>query len=312
MPEAFNLPLFNDRERAQVGTTYKQKGKEAAVLLGLELVGPKMRSLAEEARRLAPEGQALVHCWRGGMRSESVAWLLQTTGMQAHTLQGGYKAYRNYLLDAFRQPASLLILGGETGSGKTAILHVLQELGEQVIDLEGLACHRGSAFGGIGMDSQPTSEQFANDLYGQWRMLDTSRRIWLEDESFSIGQVRLPYELWEQMRLAPVIKVTLPQQERVRRLVAAYGRLPREALDSAIGRIEKRLGGLQTQQAQEALAEGQLAHVAEILLDYYDKTYQRCLAKKKNQTMWEVICSVDDPYTNALKVREAATQPGIS
>ncbi len=306
MPGAFNLPLFDNRERARVGTTYKETGKEAAVLLGLELVGPKMRSLAEEARRCAPEGQALVHCWRGGMRSESVAWLLRTTDMQVYTLQGGYKAYRNHLLDAFRQPASLLILGGETGSGKTAILHVLQELGEQVIDLEGLARHRGSAFGGIGLGAQPTSEQFANDLYGQWRMLDTSRRIWLEDESFSIGQVRLPYELWEQMRLAPVIKVTIPKEERLRRLVAEYGGLPQEALDSAIRRIEKRLGGLQTQQAQEALTEGQLANVAEILLDYYDKTYQRCLAKKINQTTREVICSVDDPYTNALKVREAA------
>lgn len=306
IPGAHNIPLFDNEERAQVGTSYKQTGREEAILLGLDLIGPKMRSFVEKARSLAPAGEALVHCWRGGMRSESFAWLLNTAGIKAHTLTGGYKAYRKYLLSSFRQPANLMILGGATGSGKTAILHALAESGEQVIDLEAIAHHRGSAFGGIGLPPQPTTEQFHNNIYHYWQKLDFSQRIWLEDESFSIGQVQLPHELWEQIRQAPMLQVILPKAERVKRLVEEYGQLSREALHSAILKIQKRLGGLRAQQAAEALMHNRLEEVAGILLFYYDKSYRNCQATKKNKSIREVICATDDPYINALKVREVA------
>ncbi len=312
IPGAYNLPLFDNRERARVGTTYKQIGKEEAILLGLELVGPKMRSFVEEARRLAFKGKILVHCWRGGMRSESFAWLLQTAGLSAETLEGGYKAYRGHLLSAFQNPLPLIVVGGETGSGKTAILQALAELGEQIIDLEALACHRGSAFGGIGLGRQPSSEQFQNDLYTQWRSIDSSRRVWMEDESFSIGGVQLPLDLWNQMKQAPMVKVSLAREERISRLVEEYGKCEREALVASIMKIQKRLGGLETHKAIEALEDKRLEEVADILLFYYDKSYQRCLAMRNTNYIKEIVCNTADPYINALAVKEAVDNARIS
>lgn len=312
IPGAYNIPLFDNGERKQVGTTYKQQGKEEALLLGLDLVGPKMRFFVEKAQQVAPERETLVYCWRGGMRSESFAWLLNMAGIKAHTLEGGYKAYRRHLLTAFQQPRNLIILTGETGSGKTAILQALAELGEQVVDLEAIAHHRGSAFGGIGMGEQPTTEQFHNDLYHRWQTLDPAKKIWVEDESFSIGKVKIPHELWDQMDQASVVKVNLPKPLRIKRLVEEYGKYDRSALRLAILKIQKRLGGLRIRQATEALEDDRLEEVAAILLDYYDKSYQRCLAKKDSKSMKEVLCTAEDPYMNALKVREAVGNESLT
>lgn len=304
IPGAVNIPLFDNEERKKVGTTYKQVGQKEAFLLGLELVGPKMRSFVEKAQQIALEGETLVHCWRGGMRSESFAWLLNTAGIKAYTLEGGYKAYRKHALAAFQQFPNLIVLTGETGSGKTNILHALAELGEQVIDLEAIARHRGSAFGGIGLGNQPTTEQFHNNLYQYWCTLDTTKPVWIEDESFCIGQVKLPHELWDQMVKAPVVKVTLPKNIRIKRLVEEYGKYDRNTLRSAILKIQKRLGGLHTQQAIEALENDRLEEVADILLYYYDKSYQRCFNKKDTKFIKEILCSTDDPFVNALNIRK--------
>jgi len=174
IPHAINIPLFDNEERAKVGTRYKQVGKDSAVLLGLELVGPKLADFVKKARRLNLTGQeVLVHCWRGGMRSGSFAWLLNTAGIKARTLEGGYKAYRSQVLAAFAEPARM-IYGGKTGSGKTEILHELAKQGEQVIDLEALANHKGSSYGAIGQEPQPSSEQFENKLFAVWRKTRSS------------------------------------------------------------------------------------------------------------------------------------------
>ncbi|WPP53278.1 tRNA 2-selenouridine(34) synthase MnmH [Catalinimonas niigatensis] len=308
IPGAHNIPLFDNRERAVVGTTYKQVGRQEALLEGLDLVGPKMRSFVEEAYQLAPDKKVLVHCWRGGMRSESFAWLLRTAGMDSITLEGGYKAYRNHILESLAQPMQLLIIGGETGSGKTDILKSLAELGEQVIDLEALAHHKGSSFGGIGQAVQPSTEQFHNNLHDDWRKLDLSRRIWLEDESFSIGSVQLPYELWNQMKAAIMIQVTLPKEERVKRLVKEYGQQERAALITAIQRIEKRLGGLRTQQTLEHLEKNQLHDVADELLSYYDRSYHRNMDRRPAEQISHLPCTKDDPMATALKIRKRADQ----
>ena len=306
IPGAHSFPLFDNQERAQVGTTYKQVGSYEALLVGLELVGPKMRELVEQANELAAGGEVLVHCWRGGKRSESVAWLLNTAGLTAHTLVGGYKAYRNHVLDSLRDAPQLLVLGGATGSGKTDILHALRELGEQIIDLEALAHHRGSAFGGIGQGEQPTTEQFQNDLHQAWQLLDRQARIWVEDESFSIGGVKLPLEFWEVMQARPLMLIEVPRPERIQRLVDEYAALDPLELERAILVIQKRLGGLRTQTALTALEQGQWAQVAGLLLEYYDKSYERSLKKTHTGTLQRVSSSVGDAHRNALQLLEAA------
>lgn len=278
IPQAHNMPLFSDEERAQVGTVYKQQGPQSALELGLELVGPKMAYFVREAARLAPDRVVGIHCWRGGKRSQSVAWLLGQAGFRVTVLQGGYKAYRHYVLSAFAEILpQLLVVGGRTGTGKTKILHALRDLGEQIIDLEALAHHKGSAFGFIGEAAQPTVEQFENDLAAVLCTLDTSRRIWVENESRSIGRVYLPEAFWKQKKAAPLFNIDVPPAQRIQNLIGDYTVQDKSALESAFQRIAKKLGGLRHQQALEALHQDDFATAAEIALTYYDKTYQHCL-----------------------------------
>lgn len=280
IPGAINIPLFSNKERAIVGTTYKQVGRDEAVLEGLSIVGPKMRSFVASSLELAPAKKVLVHCWRGGMRSNSFGWLLEKAGMEVWLLQGGYKSYRNHILKAFERPARLTILSGETGSGKTELLHELRNQGEQVIDLEGLARHRGSAFGSLGLPDQPTTEQFHNLLHHEWEKMDLTRPVWMEDESFSIGQVGMPKPLWDKVKVAPAIAVQVPLELRVKRLVNEYGKFSKAQLAEAVHKIKRKLGSLRHQQALNDLEENKLDKVAENMLLYYDKTYRKGLDKK--------------------------------
>jgi tRNA 2-selenouridine synthase len=289
IPGAFNIPLFTDEERAEIGTIYKQESRDASIRRGLDIVGPKMRSFVDEADKFIPDGNVLVHCWRGGMRSESMAWLLNFSGIKAQTLSGGYKVFRNYVLDTFNESWPIIILGGMTGSGKTEVLHHLSEMGEQVIDLEGLANHKGSAFGAIGEDPQPTNEHFENELAFRLLQMDKNRPIWLEDESHHIGRNLIPNALFEQMRSAPVIKMNVPSPERIKHLINVYSDYPNDQLRESIQKIERRLGGLRTKQALEALDINDYGFVAESALNYYDKTYTYGL-NKRDESM---ICPVD-------------------
>jgi tRNA 2-selenouridine synthase len=219
IPGAYNLPLFNNEERAKVGTAYVQIGKEEAIRIGYELANPKTGSFLLEAGKISKEKKILVHCWRGGMRSAKFAELLNSHGFEARTLIKGYKAYRRFVLDGFSheklQNVKLLIIGGETGSGKTEILKHIAATGEQVIDLEALAHHKGSAFGALGEEPQPTYEHFENELSFALGKLDLSKRIWLEDESRNIGRTQIPSALWEKMKEAPILRVTVPRKMRV-------------------------------------------------------------------------------------------------
>jgi len=300
IPGAVNIPLFDNDERALVGTRYKQAGKDAAVLLGLDLVGPKLAGFVKETKKLKPPaGEVLVHCWRGGMRSGSFAWLLDTAGLTASTLVGGYKTYRNAVLDALTEPRQLIILGGKTGSGKTDILKELARQGEQVVDLEGLAHHKGSSYGAIGQPPQPSSEQFENLIYQQWRTLDPTRRIWLEDESRNVGTCFIPLPLWHQMRKAPVAFVDVPKPVRVQRLVQEYAGIDHNLLVEATERIRKRLGSQTTQQALDALAQGDYAHVADLTLAYYDKAYLHGLSQRDQTLVYPQVVTTDCPADTA-------------
>ena len=178
VPGAQNLPLFSDEERAEVGTLYKQVNPERAFLRGLDLAGAKMSWYVREAMRLAPNRKVAVHCWRGGQRSGSLATLLSFAGFDVQVVQGGYKAYRTHVLEQFAlRKSKFVVLGGKTGSGKTEILKQLASLGEQVIDLEALANHKGSAFGALGEEPQPRVEQFENNLFAILKKMDHQRRI---------------------------------------------------------------------------------------------------------------------------------------
>ena len=273
IPGAINVALFTNEERARVGTIYKQDGHHAAVLEGLRIVGPKMASIVEQALEIAPDRNLKVHCWRGGMRSGSVGWLLRQAGFTVEVLHGGYKAYRQFVLNELAIPRNFIILGGPTGSGKTHVLKALQEIGEQVIDLEGLANHKGSAFGALGEKAQPSIEQFENQLHEIITKMDGAKRIWLEDESRKIGLVYIQDHLWFQMRDAPMIQIDLPLSERLDFLVQEYGKFPIQDLADSILKIGKRLGGQNVKACMECLESGDLHKVAEITLNYYDQSY---------------------------------------
>lgn len=304
IPGAVNLPLFSNEERAIVGTLYKQQGREAAMVEGLRLVGPKLADMAVQAKKLATGGGLGVHCWRGGERSASVAWLLEKAmGLQVVTLKQGYKAFRRHVLQGFGKPWNLNVLGGYTGTGKTDLLHLLATAGEQVIDLEGMAHHKGSAYGGIGEAPQPSTEHFENRLWSALDRMDPERPIWVEDESQLVGRAKIPDAFFARMRQAPLFFVERPREERVGRLVADYGELPKEELAAATLRIQKRLGPQNAKAALEALEQGDLRAVARITLQYYDKTYGHGLASRQPGQVRRVDAAAKDQHqiTRELK-----------
>lgn len=274
IPGAISFPLFSDAERAVVGILYKREGRDPAMLEGLRIVGPKLAALVEQARAIAPDGTVRVHCWRGGERSGSVAWLLDKAGFaEVHTLRGGYKAFRNQVLTSFERTCDLRVIGGYTGTGKTELLSRLAVLGEQVIDLEALAHHKGSSFGALGEEPQPTNEQFENRLWAALRTMDPTRPCWVEDESHMIGRVRIPNAFFAHLRAARLYFIDMPRNVRADRLVVDYGQYPKEQLAEAVKRIEKRMGPQHCKAALQALEAGDLRTVALLTLEYYDKAY---------------------------------------
>ncbi len=282
IPGATNLPLFSDEERARVGLCYKTEGREQATLLGLELVGPKMRQLGETMLSLAQEKPLLFCCWRGGMRSQSMAWLAAQVGLRVGRLLGGYKAFRRVILDGLEQTRPVVILGGKTGSGKTKILQALRERGEVVLDLEHHAHHKGSSFGSLGEQPQPTQPQFENAIGLEWLQADEHTVVWLENESRCVGKRTIPKALWMQMRQAPVIDLQVPKSHRIDILMEDYGSLPLEGLEDAVHRIGKRLGPQHLKDALDSLHQNNLQDCCSILLDhYYDKMYGRGLSKRE-------------------------------
>lgn len=281
IPGAVNMPVFSNDERAVVGTLYKKEGRDEAVMKGLEFVGPKLAGFAREAEKLAVDGSILVHCWRGGMRSGSMAWLFRTAGLKASVLDGGYKAYRTYFRDQLESKNwNFVVIGGPTGSGKTDVLYALAEKGEQILDLEGLAKHKGSAFGALGQEKQPTTEQFENDIHEQFQSFDPEKYIWVEGESRFIGRVYIPDLLFSKLMKAPLVMYQLTKDLRIERLVKDYGVFDNELLKHSVLKIQKRLGGVRTKQALAALDDKNYHKVADITLQYYDKGYANSLSRR--------------------------------
>lgn len=333
IPGANSLPLFSDEERKIVGTAYKQESRKAAIKLGLDFFGTKMRGMVEQAESIVDSRESLagnnglttndsrlvlVYCWRGGMRSAGVAWLLDLYGFKVYTLAGGYKSFRRHVLDTFKFPFRFNLLGGYTGSGKTGLLKTLKEKGAPVIDLEDIASHKGSAFGNIGMPKQPTQEMFENILAQNLHEVRSQRSevvaahsdfrpptsdIWLEDESQRIGLVNIPADIWKTMRQSPVYFLDIPFEERLKHITEEYGRLDKQKMIEAIGRIKEKLGGLDAKLAIQLLEEGNTLESFRILLKYYDKFYLKALHNREglNSLLHIVECkSVTPENTSQL------------
>lgn len=314
IPNAFSMPLFTDEERKIVGTAYKQESKQKAIKIGLKYFGTKMVKMVERTEEIttvfANSNKAyssekpivLVHCWRGGMRSAGVAWMLDLYGFQVYTLIGGYKAYRNWVLKQFEVAYPIRILGGNTGSGKTEVLQEMHKMGATVIDLEGLAHHKGSAFGSMGQLPQPTQEQFENLLAAALTHQPFHNNIlWLEDESQRIGEVNIPPAFFKQMRETNVYFIEIPFEERLDFILTHYGKFEKELLINAIIRIKKRLGGLETKTAVNALIEEDVKACFDVLLKYYDRQYQKGLMKREQlkDRLTKVDCAMVNASLNA-------------
>jgi len=312
IPGARSLPLFDDSERSSVGIAYHTAGRQEAIKVGLELVGPKLRSMVERADQYCKAGQRIgLYCWRGGMRSSAVAWLLELYGFEVVTLGGGYKAFRRFVLARLAEPYRLIVLSGMTGAGKTETLAQLARRGEATIDLEHLASHRGSAFGWLGLPPQPSQQQFENMLALELLKHRTAERIWIEDESRRIGTITIPQSFWLQMRAAPIVALEVPQDRRIERLVREYGTFPPEQLAACLRAIRHRLGAERTARALSALAEGRLGDVAAIALAHYDKSYRHSLRKRAERIQWVHADSPDHAAAQLVTLQPLPILPAM-
>lgn len=308
IPGAVSFPLFTDAERARVGTCYKQVGRDQAVELGFEIAGPKCAPFIRQAKTLAPDRHLRVHCWRGGMRSGGLGWILETAGFTVSLLEGGYKAYRRWVRQVLAQPKPMVILGGMTGTSKTLILQELAKLGEPMIDLEHLANNRGSSYGALLLPPQPSTEHYENLLAAEWVRFGGDRPIWLEAESRRVGTCRIPDELFSQMMAAPTLEVTRSVEERLDLLVSIYGEAEPEDLVVATQRIQKRLGGQRTQAAVAFIRAGDLRSACAIILDYYDRTYRHDL-ERRDKTIPQIDITGLSPAESARQLRQAVSKP---
>ncbi len=305
VPRAFSFPIFSNEERKEIGTAYKQVSRESAIKIGLEHFGKKLLAFVEQADAILQQSASssktvAVHCWRGGMRSSAIAWLLDLYGYKVYLLNGGYKAYRNWVLQQFEHQFRLHIVSGFTGSNKTGALEALKQSGQRVVDLEALAKHRGSAFGHIGLPPQPSQEQFENCLAMELSVLhkqDPEAAVWIEDESQRIGLVNLPPAFFKQMREQEILFLDIPYEERLNFLASTYGVFEKQELLNGISRISKKLGGPEYREATELLEAGNVHDSFRILLNYYDRLYLKSSQKRFNAE--SKILSIPSKNSNA-------------
>jgi tRNA 2-selenouridine synthase len=306
IPGAVNIPLFDDNERAIVGTRYKKEGRLPAIIEGLRHTGPSMAAKMEAGLKASKDGKLLVHCWRGGMRSEAMAWLFSLADLEVYVLEGGYKTYRHTVAEFLSAKQKMIILGGMTGSSKTHILRYLKSHGQEVVDLEQIANHKGSAFGALGQAPQPSTEYFSNLVYHEIKKLRSGSPFWVEDESRNIGSVFLPDNLYLNMQNSTAIVLVMDLKLRLPRLMEEYSAYPGELLKESIMKISKRLGGDKTKDAISAVEAGDFEKAIEIVLYYYDKAYLFGLKKKDEKNIIYVETDSDDIEANAKKVLEAS------
>jgi tRNA 2-selenouridine synthase len=321
IPGAINLPLLADNAHGEVGKAFRWEGKDKAFDLALAHVYPGLQNLLHEVLSHAPVQsncdndatsekelwKVLVYCKRGGMRSQSVAGFLRHHGLNAFILQGGYKVFRNWAGEILKRPQEMHVIGGPSGSGKTDVLASLRELGHQVLDLEQLACHKGSVFGHLGEKTQPTSEHCRNTVAMEMACMDQARPVFVEDEHARIGSVCLDASLYQRMRSAPVVvHLQVPFELRVELLLSVYGVHGKETLAESVKLFEKRMGKERTQLLLQELSKGNMQHVCEVALKAYDMSYARHMAKDRDASAFVDVCiDGSDSFEAAVQIVEA-------
>ncbi|OSQ46584.1 tRNA 2-selenouridine(34) synthase MnmH [Marivita geojedonensis] len=309
VPGAINLPVLDNEERARVGTMYKQVSPFDARKIGAALVFRNAAhhietSLSHHDGRWRP----LIYCWRGGQRSGSFAWLLREIGWRSDVVQGGYKTYRRLVADMLHHsplPFRFVQLGGYTGTAKTELLPLLAARGVQVIDLEGLANHRGSLLGSMG--EQPSQKAFESALAGVLCRLDPARPVLVEAESSKIGQILVPPSLWDGMKVAPWIEVTAPLEARTEYLLRAY-----DDILSDRPTLHARLAPLKAHRGEELVAQWIVLSAAgdkraltrSLMEDHYDLAY----AKSMKAMAPNVIAQVAAEGLTPAHLEQVATQ----
>ncbi|KEO84213.1 tRNA 2-selenouridine(34) synthase MnmH [Tumebacillus flagellatus] len=315
IPGAVNVPLFTNEERAMIGTVYKQESPAAARRLAMLTVSPKIPQLVEQMEELMKQGELVIFCWRGGMRSFAACTFMSLLKYNVMRLRGGYRAYRQLVLEGLSTyeglPSAPVVLHGNTGVGKTRILLMLKERGHQVLDLEGMANHRGSVFGAIGLGKPSSQKIFDSELWEAIRDLDPERPIFMEAESRRIGHSVMPewLELDKIHGVHVVIEASLAN--RVERLMDDYlsngdPEQLKQELGDALGHIRKRMPRDQLAQLQELLEKGEYAlFTAQLLELYYDPKYTHKLHTYQSEML---TVNADDLNRAVLRLEELAEQ----
>jgi tRNA 2-selenouridine synthase len=276
IPSAINIPLLDDEMRRRVGIIYKEKGRGAAIEEGLKLVN--MGHLVEEIRiKLSSykDGDSVgLYCFRGGLRSECMGWLLRLLGYKVKILEGGYKSFRRWVRGQFCKNYDMVILSGKTNVGKTEIIEMM---GSRAINLERMANHKGSVFGGFD-GVQPTQQMFENILGVELSKI--MGRFFIEDESRNIGKVKIPDEFFFKMRKASVVVLEDSIENRVKRCVDEYGKYAKGDLKRAIEWLKKHLGYERSKEAFLLLDRGDYDGCCRVLFEYYDRKYTNGLMKR--------------------------------
>ncbi len=307
LPNSINIPLFDNNERSIIGTIYKKEGRKKAVIQGLTFFEKKMESLLdnlfmsiESYKNISHKNNEYfirIYCSRGGMRSQSIAWLLEKYKLNPITLKGGYKKYRRWVLDSFSKKLNIVVIGGKTGTGKTKLLSLLEKYKYQTIDLEGFACHRGSTFGGLGMKEQPSNEQFENIIAEKLNSFNSSNNIFVEAESANIGKCKIPHEFFNQMKYSRRIEILRSESNRLDELINTYSVFKKEELQESVLRIKKRLGPQRTKIALESINSEKWDLVCRSVLDYYDKCYE---FEKVGKTNIQLLDLTDKKYDERI------------
>lgn len=279
IPGAVNIPLFSDQERSEVGIIYRYQGPGSAKSKGLEVVAPRLASLVSEIKRRAEGNNLVLYCWRGGERSDAVSRVLDIMDVDGYRLTGGYKAYRTHILKHLQEMPSgrVVVIHGLTGTGKTKIINKMAEDGWPTVDLEGLANHRGSVFGGLGLGEQPKQKFFDSLLYEAMKRFDGDKYLIVESESKKIGRLFLPDNLYAMMKEGIHVLIYDNIANRVNRLYHEYVEnqniSAKDFLDCVQG-LQRFLGKRKTHDITELINGNRLMDAIRILLtDYYDPLY---------------------------------------
>ncbi len=308
LPNSINIPLFDNDERSIIGTIYKKEGRKKAVIEGLKFFEKKMELLLDNLFMSIDSYKDIsennnkelffrIYCSRGGMRSQSIAWLLEKFKFNPITLKGGYKIYRRWVLDSFSKKLNIVVIGGKTGTGKTRLLSLLEKYKYQTIDLERFACHRGSTFGGLGMKEQPSNEQFENIIAEKLNSFKCSNNIFVEAESANIGKCKIPHEFFNQMKHSRRIEILRSESNRLDELIDTYSVFKKEELQESVLRIKKRLGPQRTKTALESINNEKWDLVCRSVLEYYDKCYE---FEKVGKTNIRILDLTDKKYDKSI------------